>query len=193
MSSRAKCPRCGEDVRVYETVVTLDSESKQKAYDEADNRVEEIVDEIRERVADGEDRDEVNYDMEDELDEARQERSELAKGATKRALFSCYNCGFARVPAQDQPWIGVQISVDEEGIDACTILDHDLSDIADTIRYFTDAAYREAQHEPDEELRTPLYYRIQVWDEESKSVKVVAEGGDRKLYNRLVAKQRGKQ
>ena len=191
MSKKAKCPRCGASVTVNETVVTFGNETEQQAYDEAHNQVEEILEEIQERIDEGEERDDVMFDMEQELQDARQAKRELGKGGVKRDCFYCDNCGYTAYPAHDEPYPGVRIYVTaEEGIGGSRIFGFGPDAVADTVHYFTDAAYRESQRDPEEELPTLLYYRIQVWDEESGTVKIVAEGGDRKLYDRLLAKEK---
>lgn len=184
MSDKAKCPRCGADVRIYDTGVEFSTEAEQDLYERTIIRVQGIEEAIRSRIADGEDRDEVTWEMEDELREAKQERSLLARRASKRGLFVCDSCGFERSPSEDRANPGVYVIVDETGFQTVSAIyyhEDTVSRVNEIVRYCTDSAYREAQDGPGIEPWKPLYYRVQVWDEETKTVKVVAEGGDPKL------------
>jgi len=100
MSNNCECPYCHRNVWGNKTVVTFDSESAQDAFDEADSAVEDIHDEISARNNDGEDWDEINLGLEDELRYARQVRMEKAQGGTKRVGCRCSNCGFIRFPGE---------------------------------------------------------------------------------------------
>jgi len=96
MKSEYRCPCCAGDTWVEGTVVTFDAESDQEVYDEADSAVEDILDEISARNNDGEDWDEINLSLDDELRYARQVRMEKAQGGKKRVGCRCSNCGFIR-------------------------------------------------------------------------------------------------
>jgi len=182
--AKNRCPRCGASAKGHQTGRSFaDSEIEKQYY-----KLTEEIDEARENEGD-----------EDEIEDLREQRRALAKSSKVAYELICEECGYmSRPPSPDglQAY-GYAVYVDSKyGGNSMGVIyrwPNSVYDdeIARHLVYATDpkAAYlaEEASLSEGEslpEFTMPKYVRITVWDEDTQSVKVLAERGNRSAWKR---------